>query len=138
MQNSSNVNNTYSPKKKNMKIKEVYNDNFTTEIKHLSSYIEDYNYIAMDTEFPGVVFKLDQLTQDFYYKSIEKNVNNLKIIQLGLSLYNLNGENPPDISTWQFNFLFDTSIDKYSNDSILLLANSGIKFEQLKKKWYSP
>ena len=44
MQNSSNVNNTYSPKKKkNMKIKEVYNDNFTTEIKHLSSYIEDYN-----------------------------------------------------------------------------------------------
>ena len=134
MQYSSNVNNIYSPKKKtNMKIKEVYNDNFITEIKHLSSYIEEYNYIGMDTEFPGVVFKLDQFTPDFYYKSIEKNVNNLKIIQLGLSLYNSKGENPPETSTWQFNFLFDTSIDKFSNDSISLLANSGIKFEQLKK-----
>ena len=122
-----------SPKKKaNLKIIEVFLDNFIYEIKHLSSYLEQYNYIGMDTEFPGVVYKLDQFTSDFYYKSIEKNVNNLKIIQLGLSLYNSKGENPNECSTWQFNFHFDISIDKYSNDSISLLVNSGINFEKLK------
>ena len=133
MQYTTNVNNIYTPQKNsNSKIIEVYRDNFIEEIKHLSSYLEEYNYIGMDTEFPGVVFKLDQFTQDFYYKSIEKNVNNLKIIQLGLSLYNSKGENPNECSTWQFNFYFDISIDKYSNDSISLLVNSGIKFENLK------
>ena len=133
MQYTTNVNNIYTPQKNsNSKIIEVYIHNFIQEIKHLSSYLEEYNYIGMDTEFPGVVFKLDQFTQDFYYKSIEKNVNNLKIIQLGLSLYNSKGENPNECSTWQFNFYFDISIDKYSNDSISLLVNSGIKFENLK------
>ena len=69
-----------SPKKKaNLKIIEVFLDNFIYEIKHLSSYLEQYNYIGMDTEFPGVVYKLDQFTSDFYYKSIEKNVKYLKM-----------------------------------------------------------
>ncbi len=112
---------------------EVYADNFIQEIKNLSSYLDEYNYIGMDTEFPGIVYKLDSYTNDFYYKSIEKNVNNLKIIQLGISLCNSKGEHP-NISTWQFNFNFDTLIDKYSNDSISLLINSGIKFELLKTK----
>jgi len=134
MQYSNNQNDLNSPQKKTFsKIIEVYIHNFIQEIKHLSSYLEEYNYIAMDTEFPGIVFKLDQYTPDFYYKSIEKNVNNLKIIQLGLSLFNSKGEKPNEYSTWQFNFHFDTSIDKFSNESLSLLTNSGIKFDNLKK-----
>ena len=121
-----------SPKKRNSKLIEVYSNNFIEEIKHLSSYLEDYNYIGMDTEFPGIVYKLDSYTDDFYYKSIEKNVNNLKLIQLGITLCNDKGEHPENISTWQFNFQFDTSYDKFSNDSISLLINSGINFELLK------
>ena len=128
--------NPQSPKKQRQNpttLIEVYADNFIKEIKHLSSYLDEYNYIGMDTEFPGIVYKLESYTNDFYYKSIEKNVNKLKIIQLGISLCNSKGEHP-NISTWQFNFNFDTLIDKYSNDSISLLINSGIKFDLLKTK----
>ena len=77
MEYSNNTSQSNSPQKKSFsKIIEVYIHNFIQEIKHLSSYLEEYNYIGMDTEFPGIVFKLEQFTPDFYYKSIEKNVNN--------------------------------------------------------------
>ena len=35
---------------------EVYEDNFIQEIKNISSLLDEYNYIGMDTEFPGTVF----------------------------------------------------------------------------------
>jgi CCR4-NOT transcription complex subunit 7/8 len=34
-------------------------------------------------------------------------VNELKIIQLGITLANKNGEMPSETTTWQFNFKFD-------------------------------
>ena len=128
--------NPQSPKtpKRNPKLIEVYTDNFIQEIKNLSSHLEQYNYIGMDTEFPGIVYKLDAYSNDFYYKSIRKNVNNLKIIQLGITLSNSKGEHPQNIITWQFNFHFDISVDKFSNESISLLINSGINFNLLKTK----
>jgi hypothetical protein len=44
---------------------------------------------------------------DSNYKNIKTNVDNLKMIQIGITLANENGEFPLDISTWQFNFKFD-------------------------------
>ncbi len=41
------------------------------------------------------------------YKNIKNNVDNLKVIQVGITLANENGEYPEDVSTWQFNFKFD-------------------------------
>jgi len=41
------------------------------------------------------------------YKNIKKNVDNLKVIQVGITLTDENGEFPEDYSTWQFNFKFD-------------------------------
>ena len=119
-----------------LKFIEVYEDNFVQEIKHLSSYLDEYNYIGMDTEFPGVVYELEQYSDDFYYKSIEKNVNQLKLIQLGLSLFNEKGKSP-EILTWQFNFKFDKKIDNYSDESIKLLSNYGMNFDVLKRKGIS-
>lgn len=34
------------------------------------------------------------------------NVDLLKIIQMGVTLSDANGNHPPDICTWQFNFHF--------------------------------
>jgi CCR4-NOT transcription complex subunit 7/8 len=45
---------------------------------------------------------------DNYYHNIKCNVDNLKIIQIGITLANAQGEFPDDISSWQFNFKFDT------------------------------
>ena len=121
-----------SPKRTN--IREIYKDNFISEIKLMSSYLEDYNYIGMDTEFPGTCFKLSSYSQDFYYRSIKKHADELKLIQLGITLCNSKGEYPPECSTWQFNLHFDLNTDTFAQDSISLLMNSGINFELLKTK----
>ena len=117
----------------NSGIVEVYEDNFMQEMKNLTSLIKEYNYIGMDTEFPGIVYSLSSLTDDFYYKSLKLNVDSLKLIQLGITLSNEKGEFPTPNHTWQFNFEFDYTKDKWSQSSMNLLINSGIDFDKIKK-----
>ena len=116
-------------------IVEVYKDNFIQEMKNLSLLIKKYkyNYIGMDTEFPGTVYSLSTLTDDFYYKSLKLNVDSLKLIQLGITLSNEKGEYPTPHRTWQFNFEFDYTKDKWSQSSMHLLMSSGIDFNKMKK-----
>ena len=116
----------------NSGIIEVYQDNFNQELKHLSSLLNEYNYIGMDTEFPGIVYSLPSLTDDFYYKTTKLNVDYLKLIQLGITLSNDKGEYPKPYHTWQFNFQFDITKDKSSQSSMNLLITSGINFNKLK------
>ena len=115
---------------------EVYEDNFEEEIKLLSHLLDEYNYIGMDTEFPGTVFHVENMTEDFYYKSLKKNVDKLKLIQLGITLTNEKGEYPKNYPyhTWQFNLEFDKNNELYKDDSINLLKKCGIDFNKLKKK----
>jgi CCR4-NOT transcription complex subunit 7/8 len=115
---------------------EVYKENFLKEINILSELSEDYNYIGMDTEFPGTVFSINNMSEDFYYKSLKTNVNKLKLIQLGITIMNEKGEYPKNYPyhTWQFNLEFDKNIDKYHPTSMNLLKQSGIDFEKLKKR----
>jgi CCR4-NOT transcription complex subunit 7/8 len=114
-------------------IVEVYEDNFVQEMKNLTSLIKEYNYIGMDTEFPGIVYSISDLSDDFYYKSLKLNVDSLKLIQLGITLSNEKGEYPTPYRTWQFNFEFDYTKDKSSQSSMLLLMSSGIDFNKMKK-----
>ena len=117
-------------------IKEVYSENLDEEMKIIKGLLEkEYNYIGMDTEFPGTVFSLKNLSDDFYYKTLQKNVNELKLIQLGITLTNKDGEYPKNIPyhTWQFNFKFNEEKDKYSEESLNLLKSTGIDFDKLKK-----
>ena len=113
---------------------EVYKDNFIQEMKNLAILINEYNYIGMDTEFPGIVYSLSTLTDDFYYKSMKLNVDSLKLIQLGITLSNEKGEYPTPHRTWQFNFEFDYTKDKSSQSSMYLLMSSGIDFNKMKKE----
>jgi len=116
-------------------IKEVYSENLEEEMKVIKPLLTEYNYMGMDTEFPGTVYSLKNLSDDFYYKTLQKNVNELKLIQLGITLTNKDGEYPKNIPyhTWQFNFKFDEEKDKYSEESLNLLKNTGIDFDKLKK-----
>lgn len=45
---------------------------------------------------------------DYHYQTMRCNVDLLKLIQLGVTLSDEEG-NLPDKCTWQFNFKFDTS-----------------------------
>ena len=124
--------NNINNQKNNSGIIEVFKDNLNSEMKNLISHLNEYNYIGMDTEFPGIVYSLTSITDDFYYKSLKLNVDSLKLIQLGITLSNSKGETPKPYHTWQFNFEFDFSKDKFSHSSIKLLISSGINFENLK------
>ena len=117
-------------------IMEVYEDNFIDEIKIISNLLEDYNYIGMDTEYPGIVHCVQTLTKDFYYKTLKLNVDSLKIIQLGITLTNEKGEYPKNhkYHTWQFNFEFDKKSDQITPSSLNLLEQCGIDFSKLKRK----
>ncbi|XP_047234357.1 CCR4-NOT transcription complex subunit 8 isoform X1 [Girardinichthys multiradiatus] len=95
-----------------------------------SSCAADY---VEDTEFPGVVVRPIgefRSTVDYQYQLLRCNVDLLKIIQLGLTFLNEDGDYPPGTTTWQFNFKFNLTEDMYSQDSIDLLQNSGLQFKK--------
>ncbi|CAI5642669.1 unnamed protein product [Oreochromis niloticus] len=112
---------------------EVWASNVEDEMRKIRQIIQSYNYIAMDTEFPGVVVRPIgefRSTVDYQYQLLRCNVDLLKIIQLGLTFMNEEGDYPPGTTTWQFNFKFNLTEDMYSQDSIDLLQNSGLQFKK--------
>ena len=86
----------------------------------------------MDTEFPGIVYKEQNIKDDFYYKTLKMNVDSLNLIQLGITLTNEYRKYPHNIPyhTWQFNFEFDINKENYKEESINLLKKSGIDFDK--------
>jgi CCR4-NOT transcription complex subunit 7/8 len=115
---------------------EVYEDNFIEEMKNLSFLLDEYNYVGMDTEFPGTVYSVGNMTEDFYYKTLKINVDKLKLIQLGITLKNEKGEYPKNYPyhTWQFNLEFDKNTEPSHPSSMNLLKQCGIDFDKLKKR----
>ena len=81
-------------------------------------------------------------SNEYHYQTLRCNVDLLKMIQVGLTLSDENGNPPPGGGTWQFNFKFDlgynvssvvanNSSDTYAQDSIDMLSNSaGIDFSR--------
>lgn len=112
-------------------IREVWASNLLEEMEHIRQVVTQYPYVAMDTEFPGVVAKpvgKFKNTGDLYYQTLRCNVDLLKIIQLGITFSDENGKLPPGVCTWQFNFQFDVSKDMYAADSIEMLTKSGVNW----------
>lgn len=117
---------------KTEQIRDVWGYNLDDEFAKMREILEKYPYIAMDTEFPGVVARPIgefKSSSDYQYQLLRCNVDLLKIIQIGFTFYNEKGEQPPNGSTWQFNFEFSLGEDMYAQDSIDLLLGSGIQFE---------
>jgi CCR4-NOT transcription complex subunit 7/8 len=114
-----------------LEIRNVWAENVEEEMAHIRQLIETHPYVAMDTEFPGVVAKpvSETFSPDYHYKSLKVNVDLLKIIQLGLSFADENGNFAKGCPCWQFNFHFSLNDDMFAQDSIDLLVNSGISFE---------
>lgn len=114
-------------------IKNVWKYNLEEEMAIIRQLIKKYNYIAMDTEFPGVVAKplgnFKSLSA-FAYQQLRCNVDILNIIQLGISISDENGHRPEPVHTWQFNFFFDLDSDMYSRESIDLLISAQIDFKK--------
>jgi len=125
-------------------IKDVWEDNFEEEFRIITDLIERYPVIAMDTEFPGTVYELEdhELSPlghyEMKYKKIKMNVDKLKVIQVGISLSDEEGNLPPGFTIWQFNLKFNLHTDEYSKDAIKLLMDAGLKFDTHAKKGINP
>ncbi|XP_047941947.1 probable CCR4-associated factor 1 homolog 7 isoform X1 [Salvia hispanica] len=123
-------------KSDSIQIREVYADNLDAEFALIREIIDDYPFIAMDTEFPGIVIRPVgnfKNTNDLHYHTLRDNVDLLKLIQLGLTFSDEKG-NLPTCGTdkyciWQFNFReFNPNEDVAALESIELLRQSGIDF----------
>uniref|UniRef100_A0A1D1Y9E4 poly(A)-specific ribonuclease n=1 Tax=Anthurium amnicola TaxID=1678845 RepID=A0A1D1Y9E4_9ARAE len=121
-----------------IQIREVWNDNLESEFLLIREIVDDYPFIAMDTEFPGIVLRpvgSFKNNSDYNYQTLKANVDHLKLIQLGLTFSDEHG-NLPTCNTghqciWQFNFReFNPQEDVFANDSIELLHQSGIDFKK--------
>ncbi|KAF8895148.1 ribonuclease H-like domain-containing protein [Infundibulicybe gibba] len=115
------------------RIREVWAPNLDAEMRVIRGYIEKHPYVAMDTEFPGVVARpigAFKTSSDYHYQTMRCNVDLLKIIQVGITLADEDGQYPQEASTWQFNFRFSVSDDMYAPESIELLQKSGIDFQR--------
>ncbi|KAF2750100.1 CAF1-domain-containing protein [Sporormia fimetaria CBS 119925] len=139
------------------RIREVWRNNLQQEMDLLRSLVDQYPYISMDTEFPGVIARpIGDFTSkaSYHYQTVRCNVDLLKIIQLGITLFSIQGEVPPSHldateltykpkalqhygnsiiicpCTWNFNFQYSLDSDMYNEDSIQLLKKSGADFEK--------
>jgi len=107
--------------------------NLEEEFSRIRDLVEQFPFIAMDTEFPGVVATpLGQFKskEDFNYQQVSCNVNMLKLIQVGFAVMDADGNLPPSGDVWQFNFQFSLQDDMYSQESVDLLRNAGIDFQR--------
>ncbi|EAA29793.1 hypothetical protein GE21DRAFT_4878 [Neurospora crassa] len=145
------------------RIREVWRHNLHEEMAILRDLVDKYPYIAMDTEFPGVVSRPMggfRGKSDYHYQCLRTNVDMLKVIQIGIALFNEDGEQPParpnstdamDLAgkraanqqgpfpfAWQFNFKFSLKEDMFNQTSIESLQQAGIDFSLLERDGIDP
>ncbi|KAH6773271.1 hypothetical protein C2S51_011675 [Perilla frutescens var. frutescens] len=125
-------------------VREVWQSNLAAEISLIQRHLQEFPYISMDTEFPGIVFKPPippkskhnppppPLSPSELYALMKRNVDTLCIIQLGLTLSDAVGNLPSSGGSrhvWEFNFAdFDSDSDPHNPESVSLLERQGINF----------
>ncbi|KAB2595837.1 CCR4-associated factor 1-like protein 8 [Pyrus ussuriensis x Pyrus communis] len=80
----------------------VWVDNFAQEIAAIDHFLTHFPIVSFDTEFPGFLHNTLRSASDaLRYQDLCFNVDSLKLIQLGITLFddlgNIEG-------TWEFNF----------------------------------
>lgn len=114
----------------------VWNHNAEEEFRKISNLLEQgFTWIAMDTEFPGILYNyvIDNNSPEMGYRILKMNVDNLKLIQAGITLAKETGEKPHGVDTWQFNINYELKKEKHHPESIKLLQDAGIDFDVLEK-----
>ena len=75
---------------------------------------------------------LNLTIEEYVYKLLKVNVDQLKLIQLGISLFDSHGKLPSGCKAWQFNFEFDLEKDQSFEISIEMLKKAKLEFKKHK------
>ncbi|KAK8933662.1 hypothetical protein KSP39_PZI015782 [Platanthera zijinensis] len=129
-----------SAKKKEICIRRVWAYNLEPEFDLIRKHAKGFPFAAVDTEFPGVVYRPLCHHRLLYahqrYAFIKANVDALQIIQVGISLSDEEG-NLPDFGlpgagfVWEFNFRdFDVFRHSCAVESIEMLRSHGVDFNK--------
>ncbi|XP_066357899.1 probable CCR4-associated factor 1 homolog 9 [Miscanthus floridulus] len=130
--------------------------NFAAELDRIGSLLPRYPYVVVDTEYPGTVHHApagrrdSDLSPDERYALVKANVDELPIVQLGITLCDSHGNLPfvPDYRygafgyhhggggggygerAWEVDFSdFDVSRDHHAAQSVAFLRSQGVDFD---------
>ncbi|MES1918430.1 CCR4-NOT transcription complex subunit 8 [Bonamia ostreae] len=113
---------------------DVWSYNLNQEMTNLSQSVELCSFVAINTEYPGIIIRPIQSYQnfnDYRYSVVRNNVNLLKIIEFSLTLFDENGKELEKAANYKFHFKFDPLKDIAAEDSIQFLRNNvKIDFEK--------
>ncbi|XP_050234443.1 probable CCR4-associated factor 1 homolog 11 [Mercurialis annua] len=131
---------------KSVLLRQVWKNNLKYEFSLIKSCLPYFCVVSLDTEYPGSVYKstikkefLSQASPQDIYSIMKRNVDELKVLQFGLTLSDANGT-LPSFGTgfyymWQFNFSdFDLERDLNDEESIKFLEKQGMDFKMLREK----
>uniref|UniRef100_K3ZZU4 poly(A)-specific ribonuclease n=1 Tax=Setaria italica TaxID=4555 RepID=K3ZZU4_SETIT len=129
-----------------VEVRQVWAHNFDAEAKLIESLLPKFRYAAVDTEFPGTVYRpagaAYMLTPERRYELLKQNVDALDLIQLGLTLFDSGGRLPslggggggPARCVWEFNFReFDVRRHRHALESIAMLRAKGVDFDRTRR-----
>ncbi|XP_074580839.1 putative CCR4-associated factor 1 homolog 11 [Curcuma longa] len=118
---------------------EVWEHNLLEQMETIAVLRRSFPIVAIDTEFSGFLrITPRRAPEEERYRDLKYNVDNLLVIQLGITLFDASGNRPLPQPTWQINFSdFDPEIDPCSPEAIRLLENSGIDMQRQRREGVS-
>ncbi|XP_074580810.1 putative CCR4-associated factor 1 homolog 11 [Curcuma longa] len=118
---------------------EVWEHNLLEQMETIAVLCRSFPIVAIDTEFSGFLrITPRRAPEEERYGDLKYNVDNLRVIQLGITLFDASGNRPLPQPTWQINFSdFDPEVDPCSPEAIRLLENSGIDMQRHRREGVS-
>ncbi|CAN6166504.1 unnamed protein product [Urochloa humidicola] len=116
-------------------VRDVWAGNLDDELSTIAALLPYYPCVCVDTEFPGAVH--DSRTPRYLrgpresYALVKRNVDDLKLLQVGVSLSGPSGRLPV---AWQFNLRgFDPATDPHAPASVAMLrSQAGMDFATMR------
>jgi CCR4-NOT transcription complex subunit 7/8 len=120
-----------------VEVRPVWRHNFAQEAALIESLLPRFRYAAVDTEYPGTVHRpvgpAYLLTAGKRYALLKANVDELDLIQPGITLFN-DDSDPAASITWEFNLReFDPLRHRHAPESVAMLRARGVDFHRTRR-----
>jgi CCR4-NOT transcription complex subunit 7/8 len=133
-----------APAAPGLAVTSVTAENFEAELDDMAALLQMYPTVVIDTEYPGTVHRPSagrrerDVTPGECYALVKANVDELPLVQLGITLCDANGNVPIAVvaadgsacqRAWEFTFSdFDPLRDSHAPASVAFLASQGVDF----------